>query len=75
MHRSLRNAPKNGTPTVMEGITSKYARPADCTATTGYQTRTFSEAGRALGLDLVLATDRCHVLEDPWGDHAVAVRF
>jgi biotin carboxylase len=23
----------------------------------------------------VLATDRCHVLEDPWGDHAIPVRF
>ncbi|HEV1284215.1 MAG TPA: ATP-grasp domain-containing protein [Bryobacteraceae bacterium] len=44
-------------------------------ATTGYQTRIFSAAARALGLDLVLATDRCHVMDDPWGDHAVAVRF
>jgi biotin carboxylase len=44
-------------------------------ATTGYQTRTFSDVARALGFDLVLATDRCHVMDDPWGDHAVAVRF
>jgi biotin carboxylase len=44
-------------------------------ATTGYQTRIFSTAARALGLDLVLATDRCHVMNDPWGDRAVAVRF
>ena len=44
-------------------------------ATTGYQTRIFSDAARALGLDLVLATDRCHVMDDPWGDHAIAVRF
>ena len=44
-------------------------------ATTGYQTRIFSAAARALGLDLVLATDRCHVMDDPWGDRAVAVRF
>ena len=28
-----------------------------------------------MGVDLVLATDRCHVLDDPWGDNAVAVRF
>ena len=28
-----------------------------------------------LDLELVLATDRCHVLENPWGDDAVAVRF
>ena len=44
-------------------------------ATTGYQTRMFADAGRRLGIELVLATDRCHVLEDPWGDHALPVRF
>jgi len=44
-------------------------------ATTGYQTRAFAEAARHLRLDLVLASDRCHVLEDPWGDRAIPVRF
>ena len=44
-------------------------------ATTGYQTRIFSDAARALGYDLTLATDRCHVMDDPWGDQAIAVRF
>jgi formate-dependent phosphoribosylglycinamide formyltransferase (GAR transformylase) len=44
-------------------------------ATTGYQTRVFAEAAERLGFDLVLATDRCHVLDDPWGDHALALRF
>jgi biotin carboxylase len=44
-------------------------------ATTGYQTRAFADAARRLQLELVLATDRCHVLEDPWGDHAIPVRF
>ncbi len=44
-------------------------------ATTGYQTQIFADAGRALGIDLVMATDRCHVLDDPWGDQAVPVRF
>jgi hypothetical protein len=44
-------------------------------ATTGYQTRAFADAARRHGLDLTLATDRCHVLEDPWGDRAVAVKF
>ncbi len=44
-------------------------------ATTGYQTRAFAEAAERLGFDLLLATDRCHVLEDPWGDHALALRF
>ncbi|HZT33021.1 MAG TPA: ATP-grasp domain-containing protein [Bryobacteraceae bacterium] len=44
-------------------------------ATTGYQIRVFADAARRLGMELVLATDRCHVLEDPWGDHAIPVRF
>jgi formate-dependent phosphoribosylglycinamide formyltransferase (GAR transformylase) len=44
-------------------------------ATTGYQTRSFADAAERLGFDLVLATDRCHVLDDPWGDHALALRF
>ncbi|MEP6536758.1 MAG: ATP-grasp domain-containing protein [Bryobacteraceae bacterium] len=44
-------------------------------ATTGYQTQMFAEAASALGLNVVMATDRCHVLNDPWGDHAVPVRF
>ena len=44
-------------------------------ATTGYQTREFSAIAERLGIDLMLATDRCHVLEDPWGDRAIAVRF
>jgi hypothetical protein len=44
-------------------------------ATTGYQTRVFAEAAARLGYELVLATDRCHVLDDPWGDHALALRF
>ena len=44
-------------------------------ATTGYQTRAFSEVAQKMGCELVLATDRCHVLDDPWGDDAVALRF
>jgi biotin carboxylase len=44
-------------------------------ATTGYQTRSFAEAAERAGFDLVLATDRCHVLEDPWGDQAIPLRF
>jgi biotin carboxylase len=43
--------------------------------TTGYQTRAFDEAAERLGVDLVLATDRCNVLEDPWQDAAMAIRF
>src|SRR3954468_4371433 len=43
--------------------------------TTGYQTRAFGEAAARLGTTLVFATDRCHVLEDPWRDGAIAIRF
>jgi biotin carboxylase len=44
-------------------------------ATTGYQTRAFGSAAERLGVDLVFATDRCHVLEDPWRDAAIPIRF
>ncbi len=44
-------------------------------ATTGYQTRAFAEAARRLDIEPVLATDRCHVLDDPWGDDAIPIRF
>jgi biotin carboxylase len=44
-------------------------------ATTGYQTRVFEEAARAMGMDVVLAIDRCVHLEGPWGQDAVPVRF
>jgi len=44
-------------------------------ATTGYQTQSFAEAARRHGIDVVLATDRCHILEDPRRDHAIPVRF
>lgn len=44
-------------------------------ATTGYQTRAFTETAGRLGFDLVLGTDRCHVLDDPWGDRAIALPF
>ncbi|MFN7919199.1 MAG: ATP-grasp domain-containing protein [Bryobacteraceae bacterium] len=44
-------------------------------STTGYQTSRFAEAARRLGVESTLATDRCHVLDDPWGDRALPVRF
>jgi biotin carboxylase len=43
--------------------------------TTGYQLRSFGEAADRLGVELLLATDRCHHLEDPWRDGAIPVRF
>jgi biotin carboxylase len=44
-------------------------------ATTGYQIREFADAARRVGADVTLATDRCHILDDPWGDRAVPVKF
>jgi hypothetical protein len=51
------------------------ARVLVLATTTGYQTRAFLGAAARLGVDLVCATDRCHVLEDPWRDGAIPVRF
>jgi hypothetical protein len=45
------------------------------TAKLGYQTRSFEDAAYKLGVQLVYVTDRCHQLEDPWGDQAIAVHF
>ena len=41
----------------------------------GYQTRSFDAAARKLGVELAFVTDRCHQLDDPWGDRAIAVHF
>jgi len=41
----------------------------------GYQTRSFAEAARTLGVEVVFASDRCHQLEDPWSDGAIALHF
>jgi ATP-grasp domain/L-amino acid ligase C-terminal domain 2/ATP-grasp N-terminal domain len=41
----------------------------------GYQTRSLDEAARKLAVDILFVTDRCHQLDDPWGDRAIAVHF
>ena len=43
------------------------AVPVFFATTTGYQTRAFGEAAERLGVELVFATDRCNMLEDPGG--------
>ena len=43
--------------------------------TTGYQTRAFEQAAAALNIDLLYVTDRCHLLDDPWRDRAIPVRY
>ncbi|HTQ63070.1 MAG TPA: ATP-grasp domain-containing protein [Candidatus Solibacter sp.] len=45
------------------------------TAKLGYQTRSFDAAAQKLGIDVVYVTDRCHQLDDPWGDRAIPVHF
>jgi biotin carboxylase len=41
----------------------------------GYQSRGFAEAAEKLGVDIIFGTDRCHQLEDPWGDGALPLHF
>ncbi len=41
----------------------------------GYQVRIFAEAARHMGQQVALITDRCHQLEDPWGDEAIPLQF
>jgi biotin carboxylase len=41
----------------------------------GYQTRSFAQAADALGVEAVFGTDRCHQLDDPWEDGALALHF
>ncbi|HXT86981.1 MAG TPA: ATP-grasp domain-containing protein [Verrucomicrobiae bacterium] len=41
----------------------------------GYQTRGFADAAKALGVEVQFGTDRCHKLEDPWGDGALPLTF
>lgn len=41
----------------------------------GYQTRSFAEAARRLGAEVILGSDRCHQLDDPWADGAIALHF
>ncbi len=51
------------------------ARVLVLATTTGYQTRAFGDAAARLGVELVFATDRCHLIEDPWQDRAIPIRF
>lgn len=41
----------------------------------GYQTRAFADAAGQLGVQVAYATDRCHVLADPWNDQALPLHF
>ncbi|MFZ0878509.1 MAG: ATP-grasp domain-containing protein [Candidatus Acidiferrales bacterium] len=41
----------------------------------GYQTRAFADAAAKLGVEVSFGTDRCHKLDDPWADGALALHF
>lgn len=41
----------------------------------GYQTRSFLDAARQTGAEVIIGSDRCHQLEDPWSDGAIAMHF
>ncbi len=43
--------------------------------TTGYNAEDFLRAAKKLGVEAVPGTDRCHVLDDPWRDGALPLRF
>jgi biotin carboxylase len=43
--------------------------------TTGYNAGDFVEAAKRLGVIVIPGTDRCHVLNDPWMDGAIPLRF
>jgi biotin carboxylase len=56
-------------------MASRRKRVLLISATTGYQLRAFNDAATRLGVALSFATDRCLMLDDPWRDAAVPVRF
>src|SRR6516164_2219721 len=45
------------------------------TTTTGYQAQQFREAAERIRVPLVLASNNCHQLDNPWNDGALSVRF
>jgi carbamoylphosphate synthase large subunit len=45
------------------------------TTTTGYQAQQFRAAAEQIGMPLVLASNNCHALDDPWRDGALPVHF
>ncbi|HYB74214.1 MAG TPA: ATP-grasp domain-containing protein [Candidatus Sulfotelmatobacter sp.] len=57
------------------GSSSQARRVLLLFTTTGYNGRDFVEAAHKVGVAAVLGTDRCHLLEDPWRDGAIPVRF
>ena len=59
------NAPSRGEPPRLLLLASKL----------GYQTRSFALAARKLGCEVIIGSDRCHQLDDPWADGAIPLHF
>jgi biotin carboxylase len=59
----------------MQKNSEKSGRVLILASKLGYQTRGFVEAAEKLGVEVRFGTDRCHQLENPWGDDALALHF
>jgi biotin carboxylase len=59
-------------PVISQGPTSRLLLLA---SKLGYQTRGFAEAAKRLGVEVIIGSDRCHQLDDPWSDGAIALHF
>ena len=55
--------------------TSRKKRLLILASKLGYQTRGFTDAADKLGVEVRFGTDRCHQLDDPWGDSALPLHF
>ena len=40
----------------------------------GYQTSAFAQAAKRLGIEVIIGSDRCHQLDDPWSDGAIPLQ-
>lgn len=59
----------------MSPETSRKKRLLILASKLGYQTRGFADAADKLGVEVRFGTDRCHQLDDPWGDGALPLHF
>ena len=58
-----------------QGVARPQERLLLLFTTTGYQAAAFREAAEKLGVAIVAGSDRCRMLEDPWRDGAIPLRF
>jgi biotin carboxylase len=60
---------------MMPPLAARPARILILASKLGYQTRAFTDAAKKLNLEVFFGTDRCHKLDDPWSDGALALHF